>query len=571
MIEKILFKAGAVRDSPPLEVEVSPITVFVGPNNSGKSKVLREIESFIASGNRESAKTKAVVLDGLNFSPISKEEIEADIDKFATQSDGTPVSSESEHFVLAMPSHANNNRHKAALRKSRLVAEAADPNRNHVSALSDYLMCYTARLDGAGRLNLVNEVVGGDLQTPDLNLLTYLFATDSVRKEVRRIVHEAFDKYFVIDPTRLGHLRVRFSDRQPCEPEEERGIDGRAVTFHGAAKPIEDASDGVKAFVGILATLLAGENRIILIDEPEAFLHPSLAHKLGKEIALSLKGSDKRLFVSTHSAQFLMGCIQSGVPTNIVRLTYNFAPPTTRLLSQDRILELMREPLLRSTKVLDGLFFEAVIVTEADTDRAFYQEINERLLMAGDKRGIPNALFLNAQNKQTVWKIVRPLRELGIPAAGIVDIDVLLDGGKEFSKVLQAAFLPDVSHIGMHTERNSLANLVKEQGVDLKQDGGVQALTEKDKEGAENLLRRLQEYGVFVVDHGEVESWLRELKIQGHGSPWLIQIFERLGSDPDDSQYVRPAPGDVWDFMSGIGEWLTNPNRKGIPSDDKHK
>jgi hypothetical protein len=37
----------------------------------------------------------------------------------------------------------------------------------------------------------------------------------------------------------------------------------------------------------------------------------------------------------------------------------------------------MRNPLLRSTGVLSGLFYEFVIVTEADADRAFYQEIND--------------------------------------------------------------------------------------------------------------------------------------------------------------------------------------------------
>ena len=87
----------------------------------------------------------------------------------------------------------------------------------------------------------------------------------------------------------------------------------------------------------------------------------------------------------------------------------------------------MRNPLLRSIGVLSGLFYEAVVVTESDTDRAFYQEINERLLAESDERGVANCLFLNAQNKQTVWDIVQPLRELGIPAVGVVDVDVTTD------------------------------------------------------------------------------------------------------------------------------------------------
>ena len=61
----------------------------------------------------------------------------------------------------------------------------------------------------------------------------------------------------------------------------------------------------------------------------------------------------------------------------------------------------MRNPLLRSTGVLNGLFYEFVVVTEADADRAFYQEMNERLLRFKPEWGIPNCLFLNAHGKHT--------------------------------------------------------------------------------------------------------------------------------------------------------------------------
>ena len=132
-----------------------------------------------------------------------------------------------------------------------------------------------------------------------------------------------------------------------------------------------------------------------------------------------------------------MGCIQSGAPINIVRLTYRDNVATARLLASQELLTLMRNPLLRSTRVLDGLFYEFVVVTEADADRAFYQEVNERLLKLKPEWGIPNCLFLNAQNKQTVPTVLKPLRNLGIPAVGIVDVDVLKDGGTAWTTFLE--------------------------------------------------------------------------------------------------------------------------------------
>jgi AAA15 family ATPase/GTPase len=113
---------------------------------------------------------------------------------------------------------------------------------------------------------------------------------------------------------------------------EERGWHNEAVLFHSKAMLIRDASDGVKAFVGIISEIVAGDPIVLLIDEPEAFLHPAIAFSLGKEIAATTIGSQKRVFVSTHSPTFVMGCIQSGAPINIVRLTYKNGVPTARLL-----------------------------------------------------------------------------------------------------------------------------------------------------------------------------------------------------------------------------------------------
>ena len=77
---------------------------------------------------------------------------------------------------------------------------------------------------------------------------------------------------------------------------EERNIHAAGVAFHSLATPIEATSDGVKAFTGIIIELTAGDPRVLLIDEPEAFLHPSLARKLGYEIARAAVHSDKRVF-----------------------------------------------------------------------------------------------------------------------------------------------------------------------------------------------------------------------------------------------------------------------------------
>ncbi len=560
MIEKLYIKFGAQKGQSPLQINVMPITVFVGPNNSGKSRVLIEIENYC---RRTMGQPNDVILDKMEFSEYSRDAIEEELSKIElTPQMGEVVNPG--NVIIGKLNPQNNQVFRAQVNKEGLINEAMNPNQRR-GYYSTFMNMYTVRLDGTNRLNLLNEQDAGDLQKTPINHLSYLFINNDLRTEVRRIVHDAFSKYFVIDPTNIGKLRVRLSDREPNNEREEKGWEQEAIEFHKKAIEISKASDGVKAFVGIITTILAGDPKVALIDEPEAFLHPALSNKLGKEIARALARSRKRLFVATHSASFLMGCIQSGSPLNIVRLTYNSKTPTARVLPQDKILPLMRNPLLRSTGVLNGLFYESVVVTESDADRAFYQEINERLLLVGDKRGIPSCLFLNAQNKQTVWDIVKPLRELGIPALGIVDVDVLKEGGKVWQKPLEGAFVPEISHQTLNTQRRDILNAMENTGKDMKRDGGINILERADKEACENFLEQLFEYGILIVPGGELESWLNHLSVSGHGSQWLINVFEKMGDSPDDPDYVKPSKGDVWDFIGKAKQWLSNVQRKGIP------
>lgn len=560
MIDRLKLKSGSSAGQPNLEIDLTPITVFVGPNNSGKSRILIEIERY---SRQTHGQPNDLILENLSFTSYTKDEIESEISKI----EQTPKLGENinpGHVIIGKLSAQNNQAARFQVHKQYLVNEAQNPNQRQ-GYYASFLNIYTIRLDGTNRLNLLQEQNAGDLQTTPQNHLAHLFIDNALRQEVRRIIYEAFGKYYVIDPTNIGKLRVRLSEREPSNEREEKGWENEAINFHKVATLITDTSDGVKAFSGIITTLLAGDPKITLIDEPEAFLHPALSNKLGKEIGRSLRNTKKRLLVATHSSSFLMGCIQSGSPLNIVRLTYKNGIATSRLLPKEKILHLMRHPLLRSTGVLNGLFFESVIVTEADSDRAFYQEINERLLSSSDSRGINNCLFINAQNKQTVWEIVKPLRELGIPAIGVVDIDVLKEGGQVFTKLLEGAFLPTLNHQSLQNQRKALYDAFNSLGQNWKTSGGIELLSGNDKEACSNFFSQLEEYGVFVIRNGELESWLKQLGASGHGSNWLIDIFSKMGDNPEQSTYLKPCSDDVWDFIGSLKRWIDDNNRKGIP------
>ncbi|HET6228819.1 MAG TPA: ATP-binding protein [Longimicrobiaceae bacterium] len=567
MLNNVVLRFGPSEGSPPLRFAPGPMTVFVGPNNSGKSLALREIETLLESGGELSGEIVA------RLEPHFPDADQAERMLMARRVDDPAVTvPEGWLRVAEMKSAAEQARKRATdvwEPQQRLVDLAgvlaalrhggplSDPEMALLSR--DFLSLFTIRLDGQTRLSLMQPRRVGNLQHQPVNHLAALFRDDVARERIREITADALGLYFVIDPSGGTHFRVRMSERAPLDDAEEQAQDDRARAFHGRAADIADMSDGVKAFTGLTAAVLSADYRVMLVDEPEAFLHPPLTRKLGRRLTELAAERGANVLASTHSPEFVMGCIQAGRRVNIVRLTWRRGVASARLLAADKLQTMMRDPLLRSTGVLGALFHEGAIVCEADADRVFYQEVNERLLVSR-ARGADGCVFLNAQNKQTIRRIVRPLREMGIPAAAVVDLDIL-KGREDFRELLRAAFVPEVFWAPWEELRARVHQKLRNE--DFKS-GGIYTLGKDHRPAAQMLLDNLFAYGVFIVPPGELEAWLPELEAGGHGPEWLTQVFARMGTDPTQEGYRLPGEGGVWRFMQAVAAWIADPRRKGM-------
>ena len=74
MIDRIKLKFGASSTAAALEFAVTPITIFVGPNHSGKSKLIREIAELFRHGSAINGK---VIADEIQLRAYSREEAES--------------------------------------------------------------------------------------------------------------------------------------------------------------------------------------------------------------------------------------------------------------------------------------------------------------------------------------------------------------------------------------------------------------------------------------------------------------------------------------------------------------
>jgi AAA domain, putative AbiEii toxin, Type IV TA system len=547
MLDKIKLK---FTNRPDVELSTAGITVFVGPNNSGKSLVLRELWNAFGRSGKPNCKLLS------DFDPLIPEgaELDALINQYTAKDNENAGAVVIPNFEPTgeWRQHAENPLHL------RGALEGADK----YGATNAVLRFFSIYLDSDSRLRMVLPKELGNLKLQARSMLASIYLNDTLRSEVQLQILASLNLHFVLDPTEGGRIQISYADR-PMPKGLERSLKLEAINFFQRAIPISEMSDGIKAFTGIYLAVKCGVSSTILIDEPEAFLHPPLAKKLGGILARAVADGQKSLLVATHSADFLLGCLQSSDKVQVVRLEYSEGLSSCRVVDSAQLQKFCGNPLIRSANVMAGLFHDGVVVTESDNDRAFYSEIYFRL--SEQDEHLPSLLFVNTQGKHTIHQVMSTLRSFGVPTAGLPDIDILMEGGANFASWLKSAGIPEAIRKGLEATRSNLAENVKVGDLKLKlKEQGVGAFEVDDKNAANKLFDQFENYGIFAVRIGELECWLKYLNVRGKKTEWAVSMLESLGGDPKLNQYVKPGKDDVWGHLLRIANWVKNPSREGM-------
>lgn len=537
-IEQIRFSAGATKTSDSLVINPGRITLFIGPNNGGKSQALRDI------AQKFTGHFSGVVAAEIGLAPFDDAELESKIQwlsrpKLPTE-DPNPEK-------IAVGRRGNYN-----LIDKNALKKFATQGTNHQIYAQWFLQHLIINLGGENRLQLTSPTTAVPFRNPANSTISLLLRNDPVRSKLSDIVFDAFGQHLVIDPTGMSQIQYALSAEKPDTPEIERSFSQNSVEFFEKCSPVSTASDGTKAFIGIMSEVMAGDHDILLIDEPEAFLHPSLAYFLGNEIAKNLD-SAKQLFAATHSPHFLMGCIDSGADVEIIKLTHKPEFSSAMSLPRDHLKNITMDPLLKSIGVTSALFYQSAVVCEADADRAFYHEVASRL---ADRKGFRHAAFLNGYGKHTMPRIVEALRSLGIPTIGIMDLDWIKEDGAVVESYLSGFGVPDGMKEAIRSARRNVRQSLESADTGYKRKGGIGLLSGDARRSANDFFQMMRNYGLLTVESGELESWLPELGVTRTKNKWLQEVFSALGADPASEGYVHAGDGGVWNFLSEGGKWL---------------
>jgi hypothetical protein len=228
MITHLHLKSSSSPGQPPLIVETPPsVTIFVGPNNAGKSQA-------------------SVIVDKLTF-------VGVDLNIAQTELSALRSAPQPGETIALGFSFLKVGAERLQVNDQDYIHSLQLPNERLQQFTGSYLRFFTLNLDGPSRITLINSQARGDLKNP-VTQLARLLTNDKKRDELRKVIYDAIGLYFAIDAQTGDKLQVRFGD---TTPPDERSFNDQALAYMSAARSVDAISDGVKAYTGILVQLYA--------------------------------------------------------------------------------------------------------------------------------------------------------------------------------------------------------------------------------------------------------------------------------------------------------------------------
>jgi ABC-type transporter Mla maintaining outer membrane lipid asymmetry ATPase subunit MlaF len=557
---RLSFETIQFSDGTELQLAEDDIVVFVGPNNAGKSAALRELESWVGRSN------PGQVIKG------------ATMRKVGTQTD----------LKTYLEANAQKSGDSANLQYGGIGYSIHHTHLHYFDQLSDrhpVAPFFAKRLTTEGRIQDSNPAPAVALfQAPPSHPIHVLLMNPELAKEISEKFRHAFGKD--LTPFRAGGSSFPLYVGQ--KPEVPSGKDELCREFVEALQTsnvlLERQGDGMRSFAAVVLHVLAARTHSIqFLDEPEAFLHPPQARLLGRYIAENRPEMNSQLFISTHSTDVLDGLVEGGSnKVRIVRLRREGDVNRVKELDNQKTKAVAKDTLARFSRVFDGIFFEHVVICEADADCMFYQSLLNLPSISGDRR--PDVLFVHTAGKHRMAKLADTLRSLDVPVSVIADIDILNDEAT-FRDLFQKLG-GDWTAVNIHWKTVSeavlrqrpplnagqVASLIAEQLTGI---GGTGEFPDEKERAIKEVFRTVSpwsamkrsgrtalpagepikhfdalsklcsQYGLWIVPVGEIEGFCRS--IGSHGPRFVEKVLEERSLETDrELQDARDFVGEIW-------------------------
>lgn len=581
--DQSLIKSLSPRGGQP--VAIGAINALIGPNNSGKTETLRDIlrlaANFDPAGVDRSSEEgpQPIVLNDLHFVPkLSIERLKQGLTVIdPDSSEGTVVQG------ISPDLKAPYRRAISRELQNFLYRPVMNAKSVWMSALGDLMRLRISYVGPDDRRRLVApSLAASPLQGPE-NLLQMLqYAEANIHQALADAFAAAFDGVKArLDTSEQVNLSLRVARNFPAavsDPIEN-------ARQHQSLRRIDEEGDAYQNFAAILLTMLLGQGRVILIDQPEAFLQPTQARFLGRWIAANASRLACQVFVSTHDVALLKGLSEGASELTVVRTDRKNDITSFHSIPHEATRALARFPLLATQDAMRLLFCEGVVVAAEADDRIVYETVANRLPSS------TNIGFVHAAGARNVALVTKVVRQCGLPVCSVVELEVL-QSEKELGDLIEAAsgspppppWLATRDRLAKHVlgwfdERsiaasaNEVENFLDQikNGDALKpaaqpptttappgMDGSqnweklrherLEWLPRELRMWVEEMLEEMKRQGIFVSPKGRLEAWIetgsRDRRV------WVNQAMQML--------HQGQCPAELQAFVTDLLAHLTS-------------
>lgn len=533
VIKKIKFN-----DNTEIELSNDDIVVFVGANNVGKSRTLKDIKNDILESS-----SKKVIVDEIEYQDTNFEEINMR-NYFKNNFELGPNG-----YDIAVDVNYTNNYNEHSFQSVK-------------SGDKYFYKVLFSFLSTESRLNMTAPI-------------SYSFINDRLSFGVMRklerdkknittlndILFSCFGKKIDISEG-LWQNSVSKLYKFGTKDEIDKSVSAdtrEARCLLESLENLNDQGDGIRSAVAILASLITTTHSLYLIDEPETFLHPPQARILGRNIVdLS---QNKQCFISTHNIDLLRGMLEKDYARiKIIKINRTDNVNEFHVLDNDSIKVISNDKNLKYSNILNGLFYNKVVLCENESDCKFYSALLEKI----DSDCYQNTLFCAVGGKDQFKIIIPLLNKLKINFLVIADLDLINNRDKlkdlinsmednkynqissihrDFLDLFESgadnqvkkqsvikeeilSFITDAPYMSDETASKIRQVLKNISHLKLLKNCGKSCLPAgKCVQKYNQIISFLNESNIFVVECGEIERFITE--IDGHGSLWVEEVFKK--------------------------------------------
>ena len=359
----------------------------------------------------------------------------------------------------------------------------------------------------------------------------------------------------------IGNLGI--ADRTKNVARQEVGLQ---VIKNGIPIPIELISAGITELIVLLTALIGQQNKVILLDEPAANLHPILQRRIMQIIQNAVQKNNNQVVMITHSP-FLI------TPENFEHVCkFSSSINGTEILNLGKTIESMDDNAgiqlvgrLHRSEVREILFQRGIVMVEGPSDKIVLEKVDQYFadnkVGEGPSIGENEWFVLDVGGKKSLPMMLKLAQELKIPHISVLDYDGLMQyakkiriGDKDVRTSLVIACIDQTDGL-TDTEKNLIADLEKTISEHTETCNGKTRQLWYDESNQDRLNEIAREHNFYVLTR-DLEGALQSPATPRDSKP--LRALERIDSLLRDNE----IPAEIRSLIAFLKDKIKEQNDK---------